>query len=66
MKKLNLLLLFTIFISTHLFSLPFNSNLTEEELTKINNGEVLIKNIKYGTERKMHIEILNTGILLYY
>jgi len=47
MKKLNLLLLFTILISTHLFSLPFNSKLTEEELTKINNGEVLIKNINY-------------------
>ena len=65
MKKLNLLLLFTIFISTHLFSLPFNSKLTEEDLTKINNGEVLIKNIKYKKNMSLNKDINALGDKLF-
>ena len=65
MKKLNLLLLFTILISTHLFSLPFNSKLTEEELTKINNGEVLIKNIKYKKNMSLNKDINALGDKLF-
>lgn len=36
-----------IFTGTALFALPFNSNLTENEKAKLNQGEVLIKNIDY-------------------
>ena len=45
MKKITIFLL-TAFFTTNLFSLPFNSKLTEDDLTIINSGEVLIKNIK--------------------
>ncbi len=47
MKKLFVLFSFLIF-SVSLFCLPFNSKLSQEEREKLNNGEVLIRNIDYA------------------
>lgn len=47
MKKLFVLFSSVIF-SVSLFCLPFNSKLSKEEREKLNNGEVLIRNIDYA------------------
>lgn len=47
MKKLFGLLISLTF-SVSLFCLPFNSKLSQEEREKLNNGEVLIRNINYA------------------
>lgn len=64
MKKITIFLL-TAFFATNLFSLPFNSKLTEDDLTIINSGEVLIKNIKYRKNMSLNENINKLGIELY-
>ena len=64
MKKITIFLL-TAFFTTNLFSLPFNSKLTEDDLTIINSGEVLIKNIKYRKNMSLNENINELGIELY-
>lgn len=46
MKRLTISFL-ALFFCSFLFANPFNSNLTSEELTHLESGEVLIKNIKF-------------------
>lgn len=60
MKKIVLFLL-TSFFATNLFSLPFNSKLTEEDLSVINSGEVLIKNINYKKNMSLNKGINDFG-----
>ena len=58
MKKI--IILFTLFISIPVFSLPFNSLLSQKEKDDLLNGQVLIRNIdKY---KNMCIEGSNPGI----
>lgn len=47
MKKIILSLLSMAFICSSIFATPFNEEITEEDLSVLNNGEILIKNIKY-------------------
>jgi len=47
MKKIFHFIFFTL-ISTLLFAKPFNKNLSEEDIAKLNAGETIIKNIGYA------------------
>ena len=50
MKNFNNYILFFIFIflGSSLFALPFNSKISEQELSDLENGKVLIRNIDYS------------------
>ncbi len=56
MKKILNFALFFVF-NFSLFSLPFNSKLSQEEINKLNQGEILIRNIDY--EKNMCLESEN-------
>ena len=47
MKKLFFISL-CLFTMINAFALPFNSNLKDEELIKLDSGELLVKNINYS------------------
>ena len=50
MKNFNNYILFFIFIflGSSLFALPFNSKISEQELSDLENGKVVIRNIDYS------------------
>lgn len=65
MKKILNLTLFLIF-NFSIFALPFNSKLSQEELNKLNDGEILIRNIDYeknmclNSENPLAVELKNS------
>lgn len=65
MKKILNLTLFLIF-NFSIFALPFNSKLSQEELNKLNDGEILIRNIDYeknmclSSEYPLAVELKNS------
>ena len=61
MKKILYLLLSLSLFSATVFASPFNDNLTEEDLAIVNNGDVLIKNIKYSKNMSLNRGISELG-----
>lgn len=65
MKKILNLTLFLLF-NFSIFALPFNSKLSQEELNKLNDGEILIRNIDYeknmclNSENHLAVELKNS------
>lgn len=65
MKKILNLTLFLLF-NFSIFALPFNSKLSQEELNKLNDGEILIRNIDYeknmclSSENSLAVELKNS------
>lgn len=65
MKKILNLTLFLL-LNFSIFALPFNSKLSQEELNKLNDGEILIRNIDYeknmclSSENSLAVELKNS------
>lgn len=65
MKKILNLTLFLLF-NFSIFALPFNSKLSQEELNKLNDGEILIRNIDYeknmclSSENSLAVKLKNS------
>ena len=57
LKNVIFFLYFIFSLSFSLFSLPFNSKLTESEIEQLNNGQIVIKNINNSKHISLNKEI---------
>ena len=68
MKNFNNYILFFIFIflGSSLFALPFNSKISEQELSDLENGKVVIRNIDYSKHMCLESDEENAVLLKNY